>query len=83
MLLAKYCKDKGMTKEEFLNFKKNIESTAEAIRSTLIYKGGMYFPTTELFNWNSDENMKHFIIQALKELGLEFITNDEYYRVTD
>lgn len=83
MNIAKYCKEKGMTKGEFINFKNNIKTTAEAIRNTLHYNGGVYYETNTLFHWNTNKDMKHFIIQELKQLGIEFFDNNEYYRVTD
>lgn len=81
MNICKYCKNKGMTKEEYFNFINNIKATVETIRSQLKYNGGMYYPTSDILkNWiNSD--MKYFIINELKNLDIEFIKDNEYYRV--
>lgn len=83
MSIAKYCKEKGFTRDEFYNFKANIEALASAIRSQLVYKGGMYYPTAELFKYNTIEDYKPLIINQLKTLGIEFRCNDEEYRVTE
>jgi hypothetical protein len=83
MSIAKYCKEKGFSRDEFYNFKSNIEALALAIRSQLTYKGGMYYPTTELFKYNTIEDYKPLIINQLKELGIEFRDYDREYRVTD
>lgn len=81
MNIAKYCKDKNMNKEEYKNFKNNIIETATAIRTTLKYNGGLYYPTVELFNWNSDNDIKCMLINELKKLDIEFFDNDKMYRV--
>jgi hypothetical protein len=83
MSIAKYCKEKGMSKEEYKQFTYNIKEVAKAIRSTLSYKGGMYYKVSDLFNWNADADMKHFIIQELKNLGIEFFNDNIEYRVTE
>ena len=72
MDICKYCKDKGMTLEEYKNFKNNIKELAKAIRSQLQYNNGMYFDTKELFTYDYNEDMKCFIIQELKNLDIEF-----------
>jgi hypothetical protein len=83
MSIAKYCKDKGFTRDKFYNFKGNIEALALAIRSQLTYKGGMYYPTSELFKYGTIEEYKPLIINQLKTLGIEFRGYDREYRVTD
>lgn len=81
MNICKYCKEKGMTKEEYFNFTNNIKEVAKVIRSQLKYNGGMYYPTDNILkNW-SNSDMKYFIINELKNLDIEFIKDDEYYRV--
>lgn len=81
MNICKYCKDQGFTKQEYLNFSNNIKEVAKAIRSQLSYNGGMYYPTNEILkNWNNNDT-KYFIIDALKELDIEFIDNNNFYRV--
>lgn len=83
MDICKYCKAKNMTKEEYINFKNNIQVTAKAIRSTLTYKGGMYYNTSNLFKNASNDDIKAFIIQELKNLNMEFIKDNTYYRIVD
>ena len=83
MTIAKYCKQKGLSKEEYKNFKNNIEETAKAIRSTLHYNGGMYYNVSDLFNWNGDADIKSLIINELKKMNIEFFDNDTLYRVID
>lgn len=80
MTIAKYCKDKKFTKEEFNNYKNNVYQVAKAIRSTLKYNGGVYKECEPLF-YMWDEDIKHFVIQELKDLGVEFINDNKYYRV--
>ena len=81
--ICKYCKNKGFNKEEYNLFKDNIKSVAEAIRSQLTYKGGMYYPTNKIIDYRTNEDIRSFIIQELKLVGIEFIKDDSYYRVVD
>lgn len=83
MSIAKYCKEKGMNKDEYKQFTYNIKATAEAMRSTLKYNGGMYYKVSELFKYNANDDMKHFLIQELKTLGIEFFNDNTEYRVTE
>ena len=83
MTIAKYCKQKGFTKEEYKNFKSNIEETAKTIKSTLHYNGGMYYNVSNLFNWNGDPSVQCLIINELKKMNVEFFDNDKYYRVVE
>ena len=81
MDICKYCKDKGMDIKEYKQFKENIKEVAKAIRSQLEYNGGMYFNIKDLFNNDFNEDMKHFLIQELKTLDIEFYDNNKLYRV--
>ena len=83
MTIAGYCKQKGLSKEEYKNFKNNIINTAKAIRSTLHYNGGMYYNVSDLFNWNADADIKCLLINELKKMNIEFFDNDTLYRVVD
>ena len=67
MTIAKYCKEKNFSKEEYKNFKNNIEEIAKTIRSGLKYNGGMYYNADDLFNKNIDNDIKHMIINELKK----------------
>lgn len=81
MNISKYCKDKGFTKEEYLNFKNNIVSVAAAIRSQLKYNGGLYYPVNSILKEYSNKDMRYFIIQELKKIDIEFIKDNTFYRV--
>ena len=83
MNMCKYCKDQGMTLEEYKQFESTIKETAKAIRSQLTYNGGMYYDTKDLFDQSCNDDIKYFIIQELKELDIEFFKNDSEYRVTE
>lgn len=81
MTIAKYCKDKNMTKEEYKNFKNNIVETAKAIKSTLRDTMGVYQDSKNLFHWAANSDIKYFLIQELKKLNVEFIENYTLYRI--
>lgn len=83
MTICEYCKNKGMNKEDYKNFKANMVATAKAISQNLQYKGGMYYSTNELFITGSDSEMKDLIINELKKLNIEFKDNDTMYRVVE
>lgn len=83
MTICEYCKNKGMSKEDYKNFKANIIVTAKAISQSLQYKGGMYYSINELFTTGSDEDIKCLIINELKKLNVEFKDNDTMYRVIE
>ena len=82
MTIAKYCKEKGFSKDEYNNFKNNIEETAKTIRNNLKYCGGMYYNTSDILHY-IDSDVKCFIIQELKKLDIEFRNNDNEYRVVE
>lgn len=81
MTICEYCKNKGMSKEDYKNFKSNTIATAKAISQSLGYKAGMYYSINELFTTGSDEDIKCLIINELKKLNVEFKDNDTMYRV--
>ena len=76
MTIAKYCKEKNFSKEEYKKFKNNIEEIAKTIRSNLKYNGGMYYNTDDLFNENIDNDIKCMIINVLKKMNIEFFDKD-------
>lgn len=82
MNLCKYCKDKNMTKEEYKTLQNNIKLVATNIKAQLTYRNGVYYPTSDILHYQ-DSDMKVFIIQELKKLGIEFRENNTLYRVTD
>lgn len=87
MNIAHYCHEKGMTLEQYKQFEANINSTASVIykNSETIHKHdtGVYWPINNIMNTvNGITQTGYFIIDALKKLGMEFITEDNciYYR---
>ena len=83
MTIAKYCKEKNFSKEEYKNFKNNIEEIAKIIRSNLKYNGGMYYNVDDLFNENIDNDIKYMLINELKKMNIEFFNDNTLYRVVD
>ena len=80
MDMGLYCKQKGFSKEEYKTFKENIKSIAAAIVMQLKDTKGLYYPTSNIIHYQTDKNIKHFIIEELKELQVEFKDNNKYYR---
>lgn len=79
MNMAKYCKNKGMTLEQYHTFKNNIKVAAQTIKDQTTYTHGMYYPVNDIIN-ESNPDIKCFIIQELKKLGFEFLDNSTLYR---
>lgn len=87
MRMSLYCKQKGMTLAQYKQFQANINSAASTIfeNSKAIHKHdtGVYYPLNDIMNTvNGITETGYFIIDALKKLGVEFITEDNciYYR---
>ena len=80
MNMAKYCKSKGMSLQQYKQFKQNIKNTANAIRSTITDTKGMYYPINDLLTYSPQSEVQPFIIQELKKLGFEFIENNSLWR---
>ena len=87
MNMANYCYKKGMTLDQYKQMQSNINATASTIyeNSKLIHKHdtGVYYPINDIMNTvNGITETGYFIIDALKKLGMEFITEDNciYYR---
>ena len=83
MNICKYCKSKGMTLDQYNEFKDSIKTTAIDIRTKQKYNGGMYYNTKDLFTGITlqDEEIKYYIIDELKKLDVEFRDNLELYRI--
>lgn len=79
--ISSYCKNKGLTKEEFKQFKENIKATASAIYSQLNKDNRIYRNFNYFNSWNTDPNIKSFIIAELKKLGVEFNNDYSQYRI--
>lgn len=80
MNMSKYCKNKGMNKEEYINFKNNIKTLALAIAANTQTTKGVYKNINNIIKYNTDKNIKYFLIQELKKLGFEFIEDYTLYR---
>ena len=87
MDMANYCYKKGMNMEQYEILEQNINNTAKAIyeNSKAIHKHdtGVYYPINDIMNTvNGITETGYYIIDALKKLNMEFITEDNciYYR---
>ena len=89
MNICKYCKEKGLKKEEYNLFKNNVKTIAETIRKNLKDTQGLFFETKNILpeatgETNKDwEYLRGFIIQELKKMNVEFRENSKYYRVIE
>ena len=89
MNICKYCKEKGLKKEEYKIFKNNVEAIAEAIRKNLKNTQGLFFETKNILPDATEETNKDwkylrgFIIQELKKRDVEFRENSKYYRIVE
>lgn len=87
MTISNYCKNQKMTLEQYKQFQQNIKNTASAIiqliEQNYIIDNGVYHDTTELFpyNPNTNEQVELFIIQELKQQGVEFYNNNTEWRL--
>lgn len=84
MNMANYCKSQGMNLQQYKTFQQNIINTATAIIQQIkaMYKTdtGVYYPINEILSHNSNETVKLFIIQELKNQGVEFFDNNSLWR---
>ena len=82
MTLAAFCESKNMTLQQYEITRANIKATASAmiqyIKSMYICDNGVYHPTKEL-NIKQGELLP-FILYEMKQNGVEFIENGEYFR---
>ena len=89
MNICKYCKEKGLKKEEYKMFNNNVEAIAVAIRKNLKDTQGLFFETKNILPEVSEETSKDweylrgFIIQELKKRDVEFRENSKYYRIVE
>ena len=89
MNICKYCKEKGLKKEEYKMFKNNVITIAEAIRKNLKDTQGLFFETKNILPEVTEETNKEweclrgFIIQELKKMNVEFRENSKYYRIVE
>ena len=89
MNICKYCKEKGLKKEEYKIFKNNVKAIAEAIRKNLKDTQGLFFETKNILPDATEETNKDwkylrgFIIQELKKMDVEFRENSKYCRIVE
>lgn len=79
-----FVQDKNIKNESLINKEiDNIINISKHIRSKLQYKNGVYYPVSELFEGLElkDSYYKYFIMDALKELDIEYFDNNSLYRV--
>lgn len=79
-----FVQDKNIKNESLINKEiDNIINISKHIRSKLQYKNGVYYSVNELFEGLElkDSYYKYFIMDALKELDIEYFDNNSLYRV--
>lgn len=88
MSIDSYCYSIGMTEDEYLQFMFNIDETAQAIKAEALKlhkpDTGVYYNVQEILPFISGKTIpeiRAFIIQRLKEIGVEFFDNDTLYRI--
>lgn len=83
MLIAKYCKEQGMDKEQYRKFKKAFEEWAARIYKAAqnSFPTGVYFSVVKIMPQDTGDLTRSFIIQELKKLGMEFINNSTEWRI--
>lgn len=83
MRMAKYCKEQGMSKQEYYEYKESIELSAETIKEIELknrdHSSGMYYPLKELLQVGTQES--YYIIDHLKTIGFEFINDYSLFRI--
>jgi len=83
MTLAKYCKDKKFTLEQYQTLENNIKAITQAIIDQIPdskKNHGMYYPITELLPYNTNTELKPYYIQSFKSQGIEFFDNSTLWR---
>ena len=83
MTLCQYAKSKGMKLNEYQNLKENIKNIAKALIMQIPprHKGnGMYYPISEILPYNTNADLKPYILQEMKSQGLETFDNETLYR---
>lgn len=83
MTIGAYAKSKGLNKEEYKNLKSNIKAIASALIQQIpqSQKGnGMYYPISDIMPYNTNTDIRPYLLQELKQQGLETIENGTLYR---
>ncbi|MFR0814185.1 MAG: hypothetical protein ACLSIL_06840 [Enterococcus casseliflavus] len=90
MRISKYCKDQNMTLAEYKMYREAVEKHAEQAykQASALHDigAGMYYSSTEIIKELTIPKYgkvpEGFIINALKELGVEFMDDYQLYRVS-
>ena len=82
---AKYCKNRGFSKEEYKTiterFNKKADEIIAAGRELHNWSVGVYYPVAELFQLYVIEEYNGFLIHLLKVRGVEFREDCTLYRM--
>lgn len=82
MRLSKYCKDRNFTRDQYKQYKNEIENKAlqayEKAKELHALDTGIFYPIDEIV---ADNEEKYFIIEALKDLNVEFTNHNTKYRL--
>lgn len=83
MRLAQFCKNQGMTLEQYRAYKISLEEKAQKIYDTIVFdhlKGtGMYFSLADYVDIDTQES--RFVMQFLQEIGLEIFYETLEFRI--
>ena len=93
MRLNKYAINNEMNRKQYRQLEKKIQDTAKEIIKYVHQTyperidNGMYYVVADIIHENTcneyglPEDVKCFVIQELKSLGMEFIENNELWRI--
>ena len=85
MVLSQYAKNKGMQYAEYKQLEANIKSTASGIiayiKSMYIIDDGIYHESKEIPALYNNYDWKPYLLQELKNMGMEFIENNTMWRI--
>lgn len=77
--IAKYCKERGYTKDQFLIFKVTIYKLLELVYRNIKYTKGVYIEI-DFIPGGITEDIEGLIIVGLKEKGIEYNNDYSKYR---
>jgi hypothetical protein len=86
MTIANYCKSQNMTLAQYEQYTSNIKIIASTIYSLAktLHKTdtGIYHPINEILTYTGiHTQQEQFIINELKQLGMEFYNNNTEWRI--
>lgn len=84
MRMSKWCKDSGMTRKEYNEYKASVEKQALEIfnKASQLHAidSGIYYDIKEILP-SEESQERTFVINELRELGMEFINDCTMYRI--